>query len=68
MTFPENEDDAYDAMVERVDAGVECPHCRCGRDAITPAAKDLTGLPLYVCGCGAQWRGFFDVTRPRRAA
>lgn len=56
----QNPDDEYDAFVERVDLGEQCPDCRL-RDRVERTRA--LGLPLFRCkGCGAQW---FDwITRP----
>lgn len=62
-------DDGFDSMVERIDAGEECPHCHArAYDGAILQTLDLSRKPLHVCGCGAQWRSYTEVSRPREAA
>lgn len=67
MSLPDNGDDLHDEMVERIDVGVECPHCHGGPRGIT-AGQDVTGRTLFVRGCAAQWTSYTSVIRPRRSA
>lgn len=62
-------DDMHDEMVERIDEGDECPHCHSNvRAGCITRTRDLSGAPLYICGCSAQWLSYTDVTRPREVA
>jgi hypothetical protein len=64
MSLPDNGDDLHDEMVERIDVGVECPHCHSESTEIV--TRDLSGVPLFVCGwhC-AMDLAYTDVIRPR---
>jgi hypothetical protein len=66
VSLTDNGDDQHDEMVDRIDAGLECPHCHSNSIAIRET-RDLTGAPLFVCGCAAQWTSYVDVTRPQEA-
>jgi hypothetical protein len=66
MSLFDDGDAGHDRMVERVDFGDECPHCHSSYGLT--AVQDLTGAPLFVCGCGAQWTSYTQVTRPLEAA
>ena len=56
------DDDGYDRMVARIDAGEECPDCH-QTDRITRGTA--LGIELFECRCGCKWFDF--VTRPEAA-
>lgn len=65
----EDFDAAFDSMVSRIDAGDECPNCHSHvQQGGIRTAVDVTGKPLFVCGCSAQWTSYTHVIRPREVA